>query len=81
MALEIDKNLKAIRILRGLKQREMAKLIRISLRYYQEVEQGRRDLSTSKFEEILYRLSITPIEFFSANGIVQSFEEKNRVRK
>jgi len=64
MNYDFGERLRALRKEKDITQAEMAELVGLSPRFYQDVEQGRKDPSFKKFQEILNRLKMTYAEFF-----------------
>jgi transcriptional regulator with XRE-family HTH domain len=63
-AKDFGERLRQLRKAKDLTQPEMADLVGLSPRFYQDVEQGRKDPSFQKFQEILGRLKMSYGEFF-----------------
>jgi transcriptional regulator with XRE-family HTH domain len=65
--LDIGKNFKILRAERGESQSEMAEALGISVRFYQDIEQGRKEPSLSNLKKMLDRIKLPFARLWTAD--------------
>jgi transcriptional regulator with XRE-family HTH domain len=64
---QLGKNLRAIRLARGLSQEQFAQVLQIHRTYMGGVERGERNLTLKTVERMARKLGVEPLELLSRN--------------